>query len=131
MFDIINIKLGRIVCADCGMIFAFDEDHIKLLKKSHGYFYCPRGHQQYFPQKTDEERLRGQLAATKDMLDTARKQRDRYKRSASAQKAAKTKLKNRIKNGICPCCNRYFKNLHQHMQNQHPDFAISKIKHKE
>ena len=38
-------------------------------------------------------------------------------------KAAKTRLKNRVGKGVCPCCNRSFANLKRHMASQHPEFA--------
>lgn len=28
----------------------------------------------------------------------------------------------RIRNGVCPCCNRSFKDVHRHMKSQHPEF---------
>lgn len=31
-------------------------------------------------------------------------------------------MKNRVANGVCPCCNRHFENLERHMKGQHPDF---------
>jgi hypothetical protein len=34
-----------------------------------------------------------------------------------------TKLKQRVANGVCPCCHRSFVNLHRHMAGQHPDYT--------
>ena len=52
---------------------------------------------------------------------------ERYQKNcARAQKAAKTKLIKRIKNGICPCCNRTFKQLAAHMKNKHPEYVEHK-----
>jgi hypothetical protein len=34
-----------------------------------------------------------------------------------------TRIKNRVKNGVCICCNRSFSDLHQHMLTKHPDFS--------
>lgn len=123
MPDSVVLKLVRISCCECGLVFAFDENYVNRFKKSHKFFYCPNGHAQHFPQKTEEDKLRGQVKALRDMLDTTRKNRDRYKRSASAQKAAKTRLQNRVKHGVCPCCNRTFQNLQRHMASQHPEYA--------
>ena len=33
-----------------------------------------------------------------------------------------TRMKNRIKVGVCPCCNRTFQDLAKHMASQHKDF---------
>lgn len=40
-----------------------------------------------------------------------------------AQKGQNTRLKKRIAAGVCPCCNRSFANLREHMAGQHPDFT--------
>ena len=33
-----------------------------------------------------------------------------------------TRIKKRVANGVCPCCNRTFKDLAAHMSTQHPDY---------
>jgi hypothetical protein len=40
-------------------------------------------------------------------------------------KGVKTRMANRIKHGVCPCCNRTFLNLQRHMTTQHPSFNMS------
>lgn len=49
------------------------------------------------------------------------------KRSAAAYKGAATRLKNRAKAGVCPCCNRTFQNLARHMASQHPDHETDNV----
>jgi len=88
-------------------------------------FYCPNGHSQCFT-TTEVDRLRQQLRAVRDERDWAQKGRDRAQRQTAAQKGNVTKLKRRIKNGVCPCCNRSFENLARHMAGQHPDFVPEK-----
>ena len=46
-------------------------------------------------------------------------------RSAAAYKGHLTRVKRRVGNGVCPCCNRTFKNLADHMTTKHPDYAGS------
>jgi hypothetical protein len=50
-------------------------------------------------------------------------ERDTAERRRRAEKAAKTKIKNRVAKGVCPCCNRTFQNLADHMKSKHPDYA--------
>lgn len=115
--DITAIDLG------CGHRVYLADDFIEQRKRDHKTFWCNVcGSRRHWPQKSDLEILRGQLATTKDMLDTARKQRNRAENQRRAEKAAKTRIKNRISKGVCPCCNRTFANLAQHMANQHPGF---------
>lgn len=46
------------------------------------------------------------------------------RRSAAAHKGHLTRVKNRIANGVCPCCNRSFTPLADHMASEHPDFVV-------
>ncbi|HEY0108085.1 MAG TPA: hypothetical protein VGB67_00570 [Fibrella sp.] len=92
-------------------------------------FYCPNGHGQVY--KTTE------LAKAKEMLENARRRSamaenradwlardlEAAKRSKAAIKGQLTKTRKRIANGVCPCCNRTFKQLDAHMTNKHPDFV--------
>ena len=118
--DITAIDLG------CGHRVYLADDFIEQRKRDHKSFYCNVcGEYRHWPQESDLEKLRGRLATTQDMLDTARQQRDHAERRRRGEKAAKTRIKNRIANGVCPCCQRSFKDLHRHMQNKHPNFVAS------
>ena len=110
----------------CGHRVYLTDDFIERRKRDHKSFYCTVcGENRHWPQKSDLEALRGRLASTQDMLDTARQQRDHAEHRRRGEKAAKTRIKNRIANGVCPCCQRSFKDLHRHMQNKHPDYVTS------
>jgi len=116
--DVTAIDLG------CGHRVYLSDDFIETRKRDHKTFYCSTcGGQRHYPGKSDIEKLRGRLASTQDMLNTVREDRDRKEHQRRGEKAAKTRIKNRIANGVCPCCQRSFKNLHSHMQNKHPDYA--------
>lgn len=45
-------------CAACFMPFAITVDFEKKRRRDHIGFFCPMGHSNYFPQQTEEERLR-------------------------------------------------------------------------
>lgn len=122
LLDEVTVRLGRVTCCNCGIVFAFDENRIKTLKRTHKEFYCPNGHSQYWPGESDIERERRLKNHYKDMMETAQQQRDSARNKARAEKAAKTRLKNRVKRGVCPCCNRTFQNLARHIETKHPEF---------
>ena len=93
--------------------------------------YCPLGHQHVPAGKTEVDRLRSQLAMKDNTIAFVRSQHDQTKAELRetesrrrAEKAAKTKLKKRIANGVCPCCSRHFTNLERHIAHMHPDFAL-------
>lgn len=119
-------------CANCHVDFALSKWFVAEKRGDHTTFYCPQGHSQFFPGKSDEEKLREQLAREKRMrgyteatLTATRDQLQATEYSRRGEKAAKTRLKNRIAAGVCPCCNRQFQNLHRHMTGQHPDFTTT------
>ncbi len=124
----------------CGTRFAVPSElltHQRHQKESGLSFwiFCPLGHQVTFyggdtPAQKRAIQLERDLVAerarhdqTRAAVNTARAQRDAAQRREIAQKAAKTRIKNRVKNGVCPCCNRTFTNLQRHMAGQHPEFA--------
>lgn len=76
-----------------------------------------------------------QVEAAADCLpdayeDQAAKLRDyaallRERESVKAQSTRLRKVKDRVKNGVCPCCNRTFVNLQRHMHTKHPSYDDS------
>lgn len=58
--------------------------------------------------------------------ENAQAEAQESERRRIAQKAATTRLKNRVKMGICPCCHRTFKQLAAHMKKKHPGFVGNK-----
>ncbi len=116
----------EVIDSGCGHTVYLEAQHYRRLLRNHKNFYCTVcGEGRHWKQKSDLEELRGRLASTQDMLDTARQQRDHVEHRRRGEKAAKTRIKNRIANGVCPCCQRSFKNLHRHMQTKHPDYSTS------
>lgn len=122
-------------CRDgCGIQFAMPKYFQAQLLKDHSRsFYCPNGHSQYYVGKTElqlakeeTERVRQQLKWAEENAASASKARDKADRRASAAKGVVTKIKRRVGNGVCPCCNRTFQNLMAHMNTKHPKFKGKK-----
>lgn len=55
--------------------------------------------------------------------DSWRKSSETNARRLSAQRGVTTRIKNRVKHGVCPCCQRTFRQLAAHMKSKHPDFV--------
>ncbi len=99
-------------------------EHDEKRQRDHKSFYCTVcGRSNVYPGKSDLEKLRGQLVSTRDQLDTMREDRNFKEMQRRAEKGHKTRIKKRVANGVCPCCNRSFKDLARHMKGQHPEFA--------
>lgn len=125
-----EVALECVTCYKCGIPFAFPAHLMTQFRRNHEEFYCPHGHSQYFPGKSDIEKARDEAARLAKLAEYHEARADRHmqnaehlERSRNAYKGKVTQMKNRVANGVCPCCNRYFANLHKHMQNQHPEFA--------
>ena len=130
-----SVNIGTVVlqiasCCSCGVIFALTADLDKRRREDHGYFYCPNGHSQHYAGKTEAQKLREQLEAVERQRDRAQARGDSWRdqahaaeRSARAVKGHLTRLRRRIANGVCPCCQRSFANVRQHIAGQHPEWA--------
>jgi hypothetical protein len=123
-----SLTLVEITCCDCSTHFAMDEYLDQRLRSTGGTFYCPNGHGQVYTE-SEVQRLQKQLNSTKKQLTwaeetatRARLEAETVKREKAAIKGQLTKTRNRIANGVCPCCHRTFKQLAAHMNNKHPDF---------
>ncbi len=125
------INVGQ--CCDCGVPMALTERTYNAAKENSTYgFYCERGHVQFFMDgevqrlRKDLERKQKELEWSAQSVKMARELAEQEKRNAAAARGQVTKLKNRVKNGVCPCCNRSFENLKKHMTTKHPEFVVDK-----
>lgn len=105
-------------CTACGIRFGMPFGFLDDRRKNKSTFYCPNGHPMSYTE-SEADRLRRE----RDLLRQQIAQRDdeiaEAKRLASAAKGYVTRLKNRAKAGLCPCCNRHFTNLGRHMASKH------------
>lgn len=117
----VEMKIVTETCCECGILFGMPDYLVKRLKTEGGAFYCPNGHGQHYV-KPENVRLSEEIKWYRARLKEDRAELQATKNSLRATKAAHTRTKNRIKNGVCPCCNRHFENLHRHMQTKHPEY---------
>lgn len=120
-------------CIDCGIHFGVPSDWKNQRLKDRNTFYCPNGHNMHYTGESEADRLRRELAEKQKQLEAkeqqviaeenrtnaARQQRDEARKSHR-------KMRDRVKNGVCPCCNRTFQNLLNHMRTQHPEYGKNK-----
>jgi NMD protein affecting ribosome stability and mRNA decay len=124
----LNQQFETMICCNCKMMFAVPSSVRREWIASGGSFWCPNGHSQHYTE-SDVQKLKKQLEEANRNRDwykqrqaNERAAREATERRLIAQKAAKTRLKNRINNGVCPCCTRTFANLASHMKTKHPQF---------
>lgn len=124
-------------CVNCGVQFAMSTEFKAERLKNRGPnnpFYCPNGHKQHYVGKSaaDKEReraddLQRQLEAAEARSKRQRELREAAERQAAAARGQVTKIKKRVGNGVCPCCNRTFSDLQRHMHTKHPTFKAEEV----
>lgn len=125
------VEFERYDCAKhgCGASILIPTGEVARLRLSHQLFHCLYGHPQSFPGQSELELAKAGLEAVKQRLEWAERDAKAAnarltleQRKTAAAKGQMTKLRNRVSNGVCPCCNRTFQNLMRHMHTKHPEF---------
>ena len=110
-------------CPSCGVLHAFPQRLKDVDDRGVGgrrrFFFCPNGHEWYYPAETVEVKLARERARA-DQL--AAKARD-LETDLAVERNKRHKLRARIRNGVCPCCHRSFQNVRRHIACRHPGYA--------
>jgi adenine-specific DNA methylase len=121
--------VSDITCPECGIFYGVPDHWLDSRKQDKKSFYCPNGHTaSYRESEADRlrrecDRLAQKIAEKDDEIARQRKYREEAERRHTAAKGQITKLRKRVGNGVCPCCNRTFGNLARHMTTEHPNFS--------
>ncbi len=111
-------------CCSCGIPFFMPTYHQKMLISKPGTaFYCPNGHIQHYTGPTEADKLKKEIEEEKIRYKNSLEIYQNKWLDALNDKKKVEKDLIRLKKGVCPCCNRTFLNLHNHMKKQHPDYA--------
>lgn len=116
-----EITLIHTACCNCGVVFGLPSVIEENRRKTGGNFYCPNGHPMVY-KNGEYDKLKRRARDAEAQVIHERDQRQAAERSAAATRGQLTKLKNRVANGVCPCCHRTFKQLTAHMARKHPDY---------
>lgn len=116
-------------CGVCGMLFAaprvFMDEQRRL--GQNGGFWCPAGHQRVFRETTEsilrKEKEQSALSFQAQLND-ANHARLVAEKAAKKAIADKRKVERRIAHGVCPCCNKTFADISNHMLTEHKDFRL-------
>lgn len=117
-------------CWVCGVPFAISQQFEAAYRRDNKAFYCPAGCKLGLG-KSEEQKLREQLAEKDRLLAERARQLDFERERAATNYAAREKaerkakkLEKRIAGGVCPCCQRSFEALARHMKTKHPEFVV-------
>ena len=118
MTTLVTVELVHMECGECGAVFGISQTKYRRCEDDGESWYCPNGHGRVFG-TSEVKRLKNRLKWAENQRDRERDNHQDTKNSLRSTKAAHTRTKNRIHNGVCPHCNRHFVNLQRHMQGQH------------
>lgn len=132
-----EITIEPVECGACGTVFGLGSAFMTMRLNDHQQFYCPNGHHISWSGPSEAERQRDRARLERDAARSLAERESRRRqlaeqtaenerRSAAAYKGHATRIRNRIKNGVCPVagCHRHFTNVRRHMATQHPDYTI-------
>lgn len=121
-----DIKVTRTIrslnCGSCGILFGLEANFMTKRQDDGQSFYCPNGDEVSWNAVNAAEQTERDLKAAEAQLIAQGDQLRAAIRDAEEARAEQMRVRSRIAKGVCPCCNRFFRALHQHMQRQHPDF---------
>lgn len=120
-----SVQLTVINCGRCGGTYAINEFYRAQRQENGGGWHCPYCDCTWgFFGKTDNQLLKERLDASKRELEETQARLRAEKclalNNAALRAKAERKLA-RVNRGVCPCCNRSFQNLKNHMRTKHPE----------
>lgn len=120
-------------CSECSVLYAIPERLSRDAERDPDVdWYCPNGHGQHIPGKTEEEKLREELEREQNRRANLRARLDQTEAELRGTKAARTRFRNerdvlrqRGGAGVCPHpdCHRHFTNLERHVASKHPELV--------
>lgn len=122
-----NVEMATEVCYKCAMVFGMPRDFQRRRLNDRTSFFCPAGHQQHYTGKTEEQRLKEEVERQKSMREAAEARASKATKDRDEVARAHSRMRVRVINGVCICCNRTFQNLLRHMQTEHPEAISLKV----
>jgi DNA-binding XRE family transcriptional regulator len=117
-----NIWFTVVHCYKCNTPFGMTSELQQRRVDDHKGFFCPNGHEQFYQGKTEAQKLKIELERQRQITEAAQARASKAENEREQVAKAHKKMRNRIMNGVCPCCNRTFQNLLSHMKAEHPEF---------
>lgn len=115
-------------CGECHVNFGMTYEMNQRKLNDGTSWYCPNGHCRVYSE-SEIEKLKKEVERIKRNEQWEREAKERafhrekvLTHRMAAHKGVASRLKNRIANGVCPCCKRSFQNLKGHMTIKHPSW---------
>lgn len=120
-----GVQLSITSCCVCGIQFGLPPVYEQRRREDKKEFFCPNGHSLAFTGGSEADRLKRENERLQQRLETERRTHqttlrgERIKRGKAEAKA--NRIEQRVHAGVCPHCNRTFRQLAQHMLTKHPE----------
>lgn len=115
------ITLTSIECGRCGGVYAINERYREKKHEEGAGWHCPYCETAWgYFRNSKIARLEKERDAAINREQWAKERMESEIRSHRATRGQLTRVKNRVKAGVCICCNRTFQNLARHMATKHP-----------
>lgn len=129
----VNVQIVAIWCSGCGLPYGLPDGYLEQRQRDGKSWTCPNGCVRLYRKTTEQlalEKAKVELEAARSLAQREAQRRTRAEGQARlaeyqrrAAKGQLTKTKKRIAAGVCPCCQRTFQNLANHMAGQHPEYV--------
>ncbi|MEQ8636877.1 helix-turn-helix domain-containing protein [Gimesia maris] len=119
----VRVELVHISSGCCNIEFGLPRSLYDECKEEGTEFHCPKcGCSRVFVEP-EKQKLKKEIERLKGRVHSSEcKRRDAESQRNAARKSHR-KMRDRVKNGVCPCCNRSFDNLLKHMKSKHPEYG--------
>ena len=125
----ISTELRVVCCHTCTGIYAIALPFANRRLQDGGTWHCPYCRQGTVYSASENAQLKKQLEEKDRALRWQNEQRVNAQRESQSLRRQRDGMKGvlvreqkrlaRVKNGVCPCCNRHFANLERHMKTKH------------
>ena len=120
-----TLSLTKIECGECSIVFAMPTSKYNRCRDQGEGWCCPNGHNRVFC-KSENAKLQEQLNAERQKAVREQQAREQSQAETNELREKNNKITGklsrvykRVRNGVCPCCNRHFDNLEGHMKTKH------------
>ena len=117
------VELTKINCGVCGGTYAINERYREEKEEDGASWSCPYCRTWWGYGEGKNARLKRELENARNNASYYKGRLQDEERSHSATKGHLTRVKTRVAHGVCPCCNRTFRQLARHMKAKHPEYT--------
>lgn len=119
----VTVELVRVNTCCCRVEMGIARDLYNDCKRYGRRFHCVKCGKSLYFKESETNYLKKQVEALKKDVDREKGRRHVAEQQRNAARKSHQKMRARVRNGVCPCCNRSFENLLRHMRTQHPGYG--------